>query len=145
MAGLLPRTPLITATLSLDLLHALIEQASSGPTLVLAPSEFMARRVESALRQRLPANHRARVAVADSGADLHALRREVDSVFVWPGCNGVLAAFDGDAFVRPVRLLSETTIDRVRTAVLDAAVRQPGALSTSNGAGPRTAAGVSAT
>jgi len=144
VAELLPRTPLITATLSLDLLHSLIERATHGPTLVLTPSPFMARRVEAALRQRLPQNHQARVEVAGPDVDLHALRREVDCAFVWPGCDGVMAAFDGDACVRPVRLLSDATIDRVRTAVLEAAVGQVGAVSTSNGAGPRAAAGVEA-
>ena len=120
---LMPRTPLIIATLSLDLLHGLMERAAGGMILVTVPSEWIASRVESALRQRAPNMDRTRVVVAGRDTDLHALRRDASCVFVWPGCDDVLTAFEGDDCVKPVRLLSEATTDRVRTAVLDAALR----------------------
>jgi GntR family transcriptional regulator len=123
IATLLPRTPLITATLSLDLLHGLMERAAGGPILVTVPSAWIASRVESALRQRAPNMDRTRVVVADRNSDLQQLRRDAACVFVWPGCEEVLTAFPGDDCVKPVRLLSEATTDRVRTAVLDAALR----------------------
>lgn len=132
----MPRTPLITATLSLELLHALLERATTGQILVTVPSDWIAQRVESALRQRAPNGERTRVIVAGANTDLQQLRREASSVFVWPGCEDVLATFEGDDCVKPVRLLSEATIDRVRTAVLDTALRQvAGPVSNSNGAG----------
>jgi DNA-binding transcriptional regulator YhcF (GntR family) len=122
VAALIPRTPLITATLSLELLHNLLDRAARGPILVTVPSEWIARRVEAVLRQRAPALERARVVVADSKADLMQLRRDAGTVFVWPGCDDVLSAFPDDDCVKPVRLLSEATLDRVRAAVLDAAL-----------------------
>jgi hypothetical protein len=54
---------------------------------------------------------------------MHQLRRDSSCVFVWPGCDEMLSAFPDDDCVKPVRLLSEATLDRVRTAVLDAALR----------------------
>ncbi|MGH7448570.1 MAG: GntR family transcriptional regulator [Longimicrobiales bacterium] len=128
----MPRTPLIIATLSLDLLHRLMERAAIGTILVTVPSQWIAARVESALRQRAPNMDRTRVIVAGKDTDLQRLRREAASVFVWPGCDDVLSMFEGDECVKPVRLLSETTTDRVRTAVLDAALRSmAGPVSTS--------------
>jgi GntR family transcriptional regulator len=120
---LLPRTPLIVATLSLDLLHGLMERAQDGPILVVVPSAGTARRVEAALRQKAPNAERMRVVVASAGTDLQQLRRDAGCVFVWPGCEDVLSAFPEDDCVKPVRLLSEATLDRVRTAVLEAALR----------------------
>ena len=122
----LPRTPLIIATLSLDLLYGLMERAGDGTILVTVPSDWIASRVEAALRQRAPNIDRTRVVVAGRDTDLQQLRREASCVFVWPGCDDVLTAFEGDECVKPVRLLSEATTDRVRTAVLDAALRSLG-------------------
>jgi GntR family transcriptional regulator len=141
--SLLPRVPLITATLSLDLLHDLLARAAAGSIVVAVPSDWIARRVESALRQRAPNVDRTRVLVVDGETDLHQIRRESSCLFVWPGCDGVLSAFEGDDCVKPVRLLSEATLDRVRTAVLDAALRSAAApthVSMSNGAAARPAA-----
>jgi GntR family transcriptional regulator len=118
-----PRVPLITATLSLDLLHELMARASAGPILVAVPSEWIARRVEAALRQRAPNGEPLRVVVAARESDIVQARRDAASVFVWPGCDEVLSAFPDDECVKPVRLLSEATLDRVRTAVLEAALR----------------------
>lgn len=132
VARAMPRTPLIIATLSLDLLYGLMERAAVGTILVAVPSQWIASRVQSALRQRAPNIERTRVVVADNTADLRQLRREAACVFVWPGCDDVLTAFEGDECVKPVRLLSEGTTDRVRTAVLDAALRSMnGSVSTS--------------
>jgi DNA-binding transcriptional regulator YhcF (GntR family) len=119
----LPQKALIIATLSLDLLYGLMERAKLGTILVTVPSQWIASRVESALRQRAPNMDRTRVVVAGADTDLRRLRRESACVFVWPGCDDVLEAFEGDECVKPVRLLSEGTTDRVRTAVLDAALR----------------------
>lgn len=119
----LPHKPLIIATLSLDLLYGLMERARAGMILVTVPSQWIAARVASALRQRAPNMDRTRIIVAGVDTDLKQLRREAACVFVWPGCDDVLEAFEGDDCVKPVRLLSEGTTDRVRTAVLDAALR----------------------
>jgi DNA-binding transcriptional regulator YhcF (GntR family) len=119
----LPHQALIIATLSLDLLYGLMERVNLGTILVTVPSQWIASRVESALRQRAPNMDRTRVIVAGADTDLRQLRREAACVFVWPGCDDVLEAFEGDECVKPVRLLSEGTTDRVRTAVLDAALR----------------------
>jgi hypothetical protein len=143
--ALAPRLPLITATLSLDLLHELLARAASGAILVAVPSEWIARRVESALRQRAPNAERTRVVVANREADMQQLRRDAGSVFVWPGCDDVLSAFEGDECVKPVRLLSEATLDRVRTAVLEAALRSTSSttpVSTPNGVAVRAASAV---
>ena len=120
----LPRTPLISATLSLELLHSLMDRAAAGPTLIVVPSDWIATRVESALRQRLaPQNRdRVRVVVSEPGIELAQLRRDADWLFVWPGAPG-LEDVNGTNTIRPVRLLSEATLDRVRTAVLEAALR----------------------
>jgi GntR family transcriptional regulator len=123
VAALMPRTTLIVATLSLELLHGLLARAQDGPILVTVPSDWIAQRVEAALRQRAPNMERTRVVVAGPDTDLLQLRRDAGCVFVWPGCEEVLTAFPGDDCVKPVRLLSEATLDRVRTAVLDAALR----------------------
>jgi DNA-binding transcriptional regulator YhcF (GntR family) len=144
VAALLPRTPLIVATLSLDLLHGLLARADKGDILVTVPSEWIARRVEAALRQRAPNRDRTRVVVAGEDTDLQQLRRDAGCVFVWPGCDAVLSAFPDDECVKPVRLLSEATLDRVRTAVLDAALRHAATVSTSSGAAPRSAPGAAA-
>jgi DNA-binding transcriptional regulator YhcF (GntR family) len=130
----LTRTPLIIATLSLDLLHELMQRAATGNILVTVPSQWIASRVEAALRQRAPNMERTHVVVAGRDTDLQQLRRDAACVFVWPGCDEVLSTFAGDECVKPVRLLSEVTTDRVRTAVLDAALRSL------NGASPTAAA-----
>src|SRR5690606_7770164 len=96
--------PLITATLSLDLLHGLLQRAADQTVLVTVPSSWIAQRVEAALRQRAHGMDRIRVAVAPPGADLDALRRGADCVFVWPGCDHVLEELHGDDCVTPVRL-----------------------------------------
>jgi DNA-binding transcriptional regulator YhcF (GntR family) len=142
VAELLPRTTLIVATLSLDLLHGLLGRAADGPILVTVPSDWIAHRVETALRQRGADMGRTRVVVAGPDTDLHQLRRDAGCVFVWPGCEDVLTAFPDDDCVKPVRLLSEATLDRVRTAVLDAALRQSAAVSMSSGGASRAEAGV---
>ncbi|MBR9989636.1 MAG: GntR family transcriptional regulator [Gemmatimonadetes bacterium] len=134
----MPRIPLIIATLSLDLLHDLMERAAGGTILVTVPSEWIASRVESVLRQSAPNMDRTRVVVVDRHSDLRQLRSDADCVFVWPGCEDVLEEFEGDDCVKPVRLLSETTTDRVRTAVLDAALhRLAGPVSTSSVVAPQ--------
>jgi GntR family transcriptional regulator len=124
VAQLLPRTPIIVATLSLDLLHGLLERAEDGPIMVIVPSAPTARRVEAALRQKGPSVAQTRVVVANRDIDLVKLRGDARCVYVWPGCEDVLSAFAGDDCVKPVRLLSEATLDRVRTAVLEAALHQ---------------------
>jgi hypothetical protein len=88
------------------------------------PSEWIAARVDAALRQRLPeaARERVRVVVIEPGVELAQLRREVDSMFLWPGCPGADDINTSD-MIQPVRLLSEATLDRVRGAVLEAALR----------------------
>ncbi|CAN5845924.1 hypothetical protein BH23GEM9_BH23GEM9_04330 [soil metagenome] len=123
VAALAPRKPLIVATLSLELLHGLLERAAGERIVVTVPSEWIAQRVESALRQRA-ASSQMQVVVAGPDTDPQAIRREASYVFVWPGCEDVLSAFPDDELVKPVRLLSEATLDRVRTAVLDAALRR---------------------
>jgi DNA-binding transcriptional regulator YhcF (GntR family) len=138
VAALAPRKPLIVATLSLDLLHGLLERAAGASVLVAVPSEWMAQRVESALRQRVPRLQLTTVVVAEPGIDAQELRRQADRIFVWPGCEDVLAPLSDDECVKPVRLLSEATLDRVRTAVLDAGLRLAAAsLSTSSAAAAR--------
>jgi DNA-binding transcriptional regulator YhcF (GntR family) len=139
VSELLPRTPLIVATLSLDLLHGLLAKAEAGPILVTVPSAWTARRVEAAIRQKAPNADRTRVVVATAETDLQQLRRDAACVFVWPGTEAVLSAFPGDDCVKPVRLLSEATLDRVRTAVLEAALRHSAAAGGPAAAPPRGA------
>jgi hypothetical protein len=100
-----------------------MERVPKGMILVTVPSDWIAARVDSALRQRAPNMERTKIVVAGRDTDLQKLREEAACVFVWPGCDDVLTAFEGDECVKPVRLLSEATTDRVRTAVLDAALR----------------------
>jgi GntR family transcriptional regulator len=143
VAALMPRSTLIVATLSLDLLHDLLARAEEGPILVTVPSEWIAQRVESAIQQRAPNSERTRVVVAGPDTDLQQLRRDAACVYVWPGCEEVLTAFPDDECVKPVRLLSESTLDRARTAVLDAALRHSTVVSMPSGGAVRPAAGVS--
>jgi DNA-binding transcriptional regulator YhcF (GntR family) len=126
VAELLPRTHLIVATLSLDLLHGLLARAADGPILVAVPSASTGRRVEAALRQRAPNADRTRVVVASGSTDLEDLRRDARCIFVWPGCEHLLSSQPEDDCVKPVRLLSEGTLDRVRSAILEAALRRAG-------------------
>jgi GntR family transcriptional regulator len=144
VAALLPRTPIIVATLSLELLHDLLARAASGPILVTVASDWIARRVESALRHRAPNMERTRVVVVDGSTDLQQLRRDAAAVFVWPGSEEILSAFAGDECVKPVRLLSEATLDRARGAVLEAALRSAGS-GAGNGAGSAAASGAVST
>jgi DNA-binding transcriptional regulator YhcF (GntR family) len=124
VAALIPTTPLIVATLSLDLLYSVLARFEGASILIVVPSDWIARRVESALRQRGGQFEGTRVVVAGNGTDLLQLREDARCVFVWPGCESVLTAFQGDDCVKPVRLLSEATLDRARTAVLEAALRR---------------------
>jgi DNA-binding transcriptional regulator YhcF (GntR family) len=139
VAALLPQTPLIIATLSLDLLHNVLARVEGTRILIVVPSDWIALRVESALRQRGAATlDRTSVIVPDADTDLEQYRREGSCIFVWPGCESVLTAFPGDDCVKPVRLLSEGTLDRARTAVLEAALRACArSVSMSNGGGTR--------
>ncbi|MEX1183819.1 MAG: GntR family transcriptional regulator [Gemmatimonadota bacterium] len=121
---LMPDRLVITATLSLDLLHTLMERVTSGTILVVVPSEWIASRVAAALRQRAPNMDRTRIVVAGRSAELRQFRAEAGCVFVWPGCDDVRTAFEGDDCVKPVRLLSEGTVDHVRTVVLDTALQR---------------------
>jgi DNA-binding transcriptional regulator YhcF (GntR family) len=146
VSALLPHSPLIVATLSLELLHDLIARAEGASILVAVPSEWIARRVESALRQRGAVREEMRVAVVGAASEARELRADATCVFVWPGCESVFSAFPGDECVMPVRLLSEATLDRVRTGVLEAALRYcaNGAISMSSGGGTRAGTAVAA-
>jgi hypothetical protein len=130
VAALAPRKPLIVATLSLELLHGLLERAAGSNTVVAVPSDWVGHRVEAALRQRRALH--ASVVVVSPELDLVQLRREADCIFVWPGAEAVLEVLPADECVRPVRLLSEATLDRVRTAVLEASMRLAVSVSTSS-------------
>lgn len=132
----LTRKPLIVATLSLELLHNLLERATGSSIVVAVPSDWVGRRVESALRQRR--SNGTSVVVVGPDTDVRRLRSETDCIFVWPGAESVLEALPQDGCVRPVRLLSEATLDRVRTAVLEAGLRRAAsALSTPSAAAAR--------
>lgn len=136
---LIGRVPLITATLSLDLLHSLLQRASSGSITVAVPSEWIASRVEAALRQRLPQqlHQRVRVALAEPGTEVDELMHGTDCLFVWPGCPG-FDGRNGDGCIRPMRLLSDSTLDRVRGAVLEAALRHAANITMSSVAAARS-------
>lgn len=144
VAAAVPGRPLITATLSLDLLHNLIDRAADGTILVVVPSEWIAGRVDAALRQRVPDSARIRVVMAGSESEMRRQRLEANCVFVWPGCDDVLTQFEGDECVAPVRLLSEATLDRVRTVVLEAALRRTAIATRSSAGEPRSAVGAAA-
>lgn len=124
-AGVIPDTPVVTATLSLDPLHGLMERVAKGTILILVPSPWIADRVAAALRQTAPNFDRTRIVAVGPGIDVAALCTQAASVFVWPGCDDVLEKSGSDVAdcVTPVRLLSGATLDRVSRVVLDTALR----------------------
>jgi DNA-binding transcriptional regulator YhcF (GntR family) len=130
------RKPLIVATLSLELLHSLLKREAGARIVVAVPSEWVGRRVESALRQRR--SNGTSVVVIGPETDYPQLRSGSDCIFVWPGAESVLEALPQDGCVRPVRLLSEATLDRVRGAVLEAALRQAAGVSRSSAVAVRS-------
>jgi DNA-binding transcriptional regulator YhcF (GntR family) len=136
VASLAPRKPLIVATLSLELLHDLLERAAGSRIVVAVPSDWVGRRVESALRQRRSSD--TRVVAIGPDTDLAELRADADCIFVWPGADAVLEELSEDECVRPVRLLSEATLDRVRTAVLEAGLHLAVSMSSAAAARPAT-------
>jgi hypothetical protein len=95
--------------------------------LIVAPSEAVAERIRRALDQGqlLPSSAQAAVVTGTNRDELVAAAAQASCIFVWPGtARWVSQELKGSECLMPVHALSDSTITRVRQAVLDAAIRQ---------------------
>lgn len=117
-------------------------RANAGRLLIIAPSSDTAERLRRAVRhgEIVPSDIASRVTVeSEREAALHAAR-EADAILIWPGTSHdverELASYNP---VTPSRCVSDDSVVRVRSAVLDAAMRAlaTAELSTPSGDGAR--------
>lgn len=122
-----PERAVVEVTLSLDAVRELRARAHNGPLAVVVASETIARKLSKAVErgQLTESGDKPHIVVAQQPAQVQQNVNGYRAVFVWPGtpqwARDALTRVD---CVTPVNCLSDESIARVRSAVLDAAIRR---------------------
>ena len=122
-----PERAIVEVTLSLDALRELRVHAQAGPLAVVVASETIARKLGQAVDrgQLTESGHRPHIIVAHQPVQLQQSVNGHRSVFMWPGTpNWARETLNRVECVTPMNCLSDDSIARVRSAVLDAAIRR---------------------
>ncbi|MFW6078246.1 MAG: GntR family transcriptional regulator [Gemmatimonadota bacterium] len=125
---------MIEVTTPAGVLQSLRRSLAGGHgAVVLAANHALARKIGRALRHMslIGRNGEPHTIIAvDACGDVAEAIGEARRVFIWPGTPGwVDDALPSDIeAIRPRRALSDTSIGRVQTAILEAAVRRAGAV-----------------
>jgi DNA-binding transcriptional regulator YhcF (GntR family) len=118
--------PVVDATLSSEILRELKVRGRGRPILVFVPSASLESRVALSLRHcGVDDCTVLRVPEPSESESLAVLVPTGALVTLWPGTpDWVLRRLAGMDVLRPARVLSEETLDRVQVALLNAAVRR---------------------
>jgi DNA-binding transcriptional regulator YhcF (GntR family) len=118
--------PVVDATLSSEILRELKARGRGRPIVVFVPSATLESRVALSLRHcGVDDCTVLRVPDPNEGESLAALVPAGALAILWPGTpEWVLRRLSGKDVLKPGRVLSEETLDRVQTALLNAAVRR---------------------
>jgi GntR family transcriptional regulator len=121
------RVPVIETTLDRQAFKKLQAEAGDGPVLIIAPTELVATRIRRAIDQGqlLGANAPASVVVATEREQLRTAAAGTGCIFLWPGTPPWVAnEFKDLPCIAPVQTLADSTLARVRRAVLEGAIRK---------------------
>src|SRR5687767_14624736 len=122
-----PDRAVIEVTLSLDAMRELRSHVGDGSLAVLVATETIARKLSKALERGQLTDDAARVqvVVAHQPEQVQQTINGARAVYIWPGTpQWAREAASHTECVAPVNCLSEDSITRVRSAVLDASIRR---------------------
>lgn len=118
--------PVVEVSCAREVVDEMQRRAGTGKLLIVAPSPDAADRLRRAVEhgEVVPADVISRVQVEAHVDAARAAAREADAVLIWPGTPQAvereLLAYNP---VRPSRCVADDSIVRVRSAILDAAMR----------------------
>jgi GntR family transcriptional regulator len=122
-----PDRPIVEVTLSLEAVRELRSRIEQGPLAVIVATETIAHKLSRAVERGQLAKRNSNIAVivAQQPTQLVQTVNGYRTVFLWPGTPPwVREALNRADCIAPVHCLSEDSIARVRSAVLDAAIRR---------------------
>lgn len=122
-----PGRPIVEVTLALEAMRELRARVEQGPVAIVVASETIARKLSRAVERGQLTNHSSRpfVVVAHHPAQVLQQTNGYRAVFLWPGTpNWAREALNRSDCIFPTNCLSDDSITRVRSAVLDAAIRR---------------------
>ncbi|HSL70997.1 MAG TPA: GntR family transcriptional regulator [Longimicrobiales bacterium] len=122
-----PDRPIVEVTLSLETVRELRTRLDQGPLAIIVATETIASKLRKAVqRGQLTSQTTAiSVVVAQTPAHVQTQTNGYRTIFVWPGTpQWVRDCLNRADCVTPVYCLSDDSIGRVRSAVLDAAIRR---------------------
>jgi DNA-binding transcriptional regulator YhcF (GntR family) len=122
-----PDRPFVEVTLAMETLRELKSRMEQGPLVIIVASDTIANKLSRAVDrgQIAKQNGAVNIIVARQPSQLNATVNGYRTVFLWPGtpswARESLARIE---CVTPLYCLSDDSIARVRSAVLDAAIRR---------------------
>jgi hypothetical protein len=122
-----PERLIVEVTLSLEAVRELRTRLELGPLAIIVASDTIAHKLTRAVErgQLTQRNANISVIVAQQPSQLLQTVNGYRTVFLWPGTpQWAREALNRTDCVTPVHCLSEDSITRVRSAVLDAAIRR---------------------
>jgi GntR family transcriptional regulator len=122
-----PSRPIVEVTLALEAMRELRTRVEQGPLAIVVASETIARKLSRAVDRGQLANHGSKphVVVAHHPAQVLQQTNGYRAVFLWPGTpHWAREALNRADCINPTNCLSDDSITRVRSAVLDAAIRR---------------------
>jgi GntR family transcriptional regulator len=122
-----PGRPIVEVTLALEAMRELRARVEQGPLAIVVASETIARKLSRAVDRGQLAQQGAKihVVVAQHPAQLLQQTNGYRSIFLWPGApQWARESLNRAECVNPTHCLSDDSITRVRSAVLDAAIRR---------------------
>ncbi len=122
-----PDRPLVEVTLSMEAVRELRNRIEQGPLAIIVATETIAHKLTRAVErgQLTRRNANISVIVAQQPSQLTQTVNGYRTVFLWPGTpHWAREALNRAECVAPVHCLSEDSIARVRSAVLDAAIKR---------------------
>ncbi len=125
-----------------EVVEELRQHATNGRLLIVAPTADAAERLQRAIEhgEIVPADVAAKVRVEHGLEGARAAAREADAILIWPGTpRHIERELREHNPIAPTRCVADDSIVRVRSAILDAAMRALAAspLNTASGDGSR--------
>lgn len=122
-----PDRPLVEVTLSIEALRELKARIDQGPLAIIVASEVIAAKLNRAVERGQIArrNGQINIVVARQPSQLAQAIGTHRTVFLWPGTpQWARESLSRAECITPLYCLSDDSIARVRSAVLDAAIRR---------------------
>jgi GntR family transcriptional regulator len=122
-----PDRLIVEVTLSLEAVRELRARTDHGPLAIVVATDTIAHKLARAVERGQIARNKGNITVivAQQPAQLLQLVNGYRTVFLWPGTpQWAREALNRVDCIAPVHCLSEDSIARVRSAVLDAAIRR---------------------